>query len=132
AAVGRIEISDRLVSQQDQGIACNRSRHGDTLLLTAGQLTRKMLCAMGHAHAFERIHHSLLAFGGFDPSIGQWQLDILKYVEVANQVKTLKNKSDLAIPDAGALGQRHMRDRWSCQRAPGHCIKRISPFFMST
>src|ERR1035438_6008229 len=34
-AVGGIQVSSRLVRQQDGGVACQSSRHGDALLLTS-------------------------------------------------------------------------------------------------
>src|SRR5204863_130037 len=53
-AAARVEVSRRLVRQQDQRLAGDRARHSDALLLTAGQLTRKMLRAVRHPDALER------------------------------------------------------------------------------
>ncbi len=39
-AIGRIQVPGGLVGEQDQGIAAQRARHGDALLLTAGELRR--------------------------------------------------------------------------------------------
>src|SRR5215211_3023620 len=44
-AVPRIEVTSRLVREQNGGLARERARHGDTLLLTAGELARKMFSA---------------------------------------------------------------------------------------
>ena len=53
-AVGRIQVSGRLVSKQDKRIAAQGASYGDTLLLTAGELRRVVFHTMRHPHAFER------------------------------------------------------------------------------
>ena len=115
-AVGRVEVSSRLVRQQYQRIARDSSRDRDALLLTARELARKMFGAMSHADAFKRIHHSLLALGRLDSAIGQRQLDVLENIEVTNQIKTLKDESDLAVANARAFGERQVRNRFARQR----------------
>ena len=102
-AVCRIEVSSRLIREQDQRITGNRASHRDALLLTAGELTREVFGAMSHADSLEGIHNAFFAFGCLDAAISQGQLDILKHVQIADQVETLKNEADLAVPDAGAL-----------------------------
>src|SRR5262252_4012275 len=97
----RIEVSGRLVRQQDERLAGNRARDRHTLLLTAGQLARQVLRAMRHADALERRFDALPALGGLHAAIGERQLDVLEDREVANQVEALKDEADLAVAHPG-------------------------------
>src|SRR5919197_1892035 len=106
----RVEVSGRLVREQDEWFARDGSRDGDTLLLTARQLTRKMLRAMRHSDAFERRFDALFALGGLHAAVGEWQLDVLEDREIANQVETLEDEADLAVAHARALRRRQFRD----------------------
>src|SRR6185369_4540230 len=115
-AVGRIEVSGRLVGKQNQRIARYGSRHGDALLLTARELTRKVLRAMGHSDALERIHHSLFAIGRFDATIGERQLDVLEDVQVADQIEALEYETDFPVSNARAFGERKVGDWFPGQR----------------
>src|ERR1019366_9104351 len=58
--VGRIEVSGGLVGEQDERIAAQSARHGDTLLLTAGELRGIVFHAVRHADAFQRFLHAPL------------------------------------------------------------------------
>ncbi|OLB60596.1 MAG: hypothetical protein AUI11_13210 [Acidobacteria bacterium 13_2_20CM_2_66_4] len=106
----RVEVPGWLVREQDERLAGDGSSDGDALLLTARQLTRKMLRAMRHADAFERRLDALLPLGGFHASIGERQLDVLEHGEIANQVEALKDKADLAVADTRALRRWQFRD----------------------
>ena len=59
----------------------------------------------------------MFAVGGrhFLP-VGQRQLDVFIYREIANQVETLEDESDLLIADARALGKVEVLDRLAIQR----------------
>ena len=58
-AVLRIEVSRRLVGEQNERPARECSGDGDALLLTAGELAGEVLRAMSHADLFERFRHPL-------------------------------------------------------------------------
>ena len=64
-AVRRIEVSRGLVSEENERLARDGARDGDTLLLTARELRRIVLHAMRHPDLLERIVHALLALAPF-------------------------------------------------------------------
>ena len=94
-AVGRVEVSGRLVSEQDARLSANCAGHRHALLLTAGELAGQVLRAMAHADALERVSHALLALGGIHAAIGQRQLDVFINRQVADQVETLEDETRL-------------------------------------
>src|SRR5690349_4249143 len=53
-AITRVEVTRRLVREQDGRMTRERTRNRDALLLTTGKLTREMLRAMSHADTLER------------------------------------------------------------------------------
>ena len=104
--ISRIQVSGRLVREQDGGFPRQRARHGYTLLLTSGELRRIVPDAMRHAHALQRFHDPLLALGRRHPlPVRQRQFDVLVDREIPNQVETLEDESDLLVADAGPLGK---------------------------
>ena len=54
-AVLRVEVTRRLVGEEDGRLAGDGAGHGDTLLLTAGELCRIVVRAMRHPDALERV-----------------------------------------------------------------------------
>ena len=115
-AVARVEVSGRFVGQQNRGLSAQRARHCHTLLLTAGELRRVMPDAMRHAHSFQRFHHARLAVGRRHPlPVGQRQLDVFVHRQIADQVETLKDESDLLVANARALGKIQVLDRLAVQ-----------------
>src|SRR5262245_19647652 len=102
-AVRRVEVTRRLVREEDERIASDRAGHCDTLLLTAGELRRIVLHAVAHPHALERIGHALLTLGSRHAAVRERKLDVFVDRQIANQVERLEDESDLAIADAGAL-----------------------------
>src|ERR1044071_5571264 len=123
-AVLRIEVAGGLVGEEDRRLAAHGARHGDTLLLTAGQLAGQVLRAMRHADALERGGDALLALGRPHAAIRERQLHVLEYVEIANQIETLKNESDLAIAHPRPLRQRQLRHCLVVQRV-GAVARRV-------
>ena len=123
--VGRVQVSGRLVGQQDGRIAGYRAGHGHTLLLTAGQLRGIVLHAMRHSHALERLLHPLHALGRAHAAIGEREFHVLVDREVADEVKGLENEADLSVANAGPVGRREIRDVLAAQhvRATGRCIE---------
>ena len=109
-AVLRVEVSGRLVRQQDRRGAGDGAGDRDALLLTARELRGQVLGAVRHADLLERRHHALLALGRLHAAIGERQLDVLVDVQVADQVEALEDEPDLAVAHARALGERQVRD----------------------
>ncbi len=109
--VGRVEVSGRLVSEQDAGLSTDCACDCDALLLTAGQLAGQVLRTMRHADSLECFSNAFLAFAGAHAAISQRQFDVLINGQVADEVEALKDKSDLAVSDPCALGERKILDR---------------------
>ena len=101
-AVARVEVSGRLISQQDRRFPGQRARHGDTLLLTAGELRGIVPHAMRHAHALQRFLTRFLRSAAGMPPVGQRQFDVLVHGQIADQVETLEDEADLLVADARA------------------------------
>src|SRR3712207_4287010 len=109
-AVAGIEVTGRLVGEEDGRMTSERTRHGDALLLTTGELAREMFRAMTHADALERFEHVLFALARRHAAIGQRQLDVFEDAQVTDEVEALEDEADLAIADARALREREVRD----------------------
>src|SRR5258707_520607 len=126
-AVSRIEVAGRFVSQEDGRFTGEGARDSDALLLAAGELAREMFGAMGHADAFECFVDESFAFARRHPAIGQRQLDVLVDGQVADEIKALEDETNLAVPNARALGEGEVRDfaalervaavRWSVEQS---------------
>src|SRR5262249_44410325 len=71
-AVVRIEVTGRLVCEQNRWPPGQRARNCDTLLLTAGELTRQVFCPMRHAYALQRFRHQCFAVAGAGAAIREW------------------------------------------------------------
>src|SRR5438046_2559740 len=56
-----------------------------------------MFCAMCHTHAFQCFGDKRFAFTRAHPAVGERQLHILKYCEIADQIETLEDETDFAI-----------------------------------
>ena len=109
-AVLRVEVSGRLVREQDGRLSADGAGHGDALLLTAGELRGQVLRAVRHADALERGVGALTALGRLHAAVDQRQLDVLEDREVANQVEALEDEPDFAVAHARALGERQVGD----------------------
>src|SRR5262249_43822361 len=107
----RIEVSGRLVREQDQRFAGDRARDGNALLLTAGELAREVLRAMRHADPLQRRFDALLALRRLHTAISERQLAVLEHRQIANQVEALEDEPDLAVAHARPLRRRKLRDR---------------------
>ncbi len=109
-AVLGIEVTRGLVGEEDGRGAGEGAGDGDALLLTAGELGGQVLGAVAHADLLEGLGHALLALAGGHAAVGEGQLDVLIDREVADEVEGLENEADLAVADAGALGERQALD----------------------
>ena len=109
-AVLRVEVSGRLVGEQDGGLPGHRAGDGDALLLAARELAGQVPGAVRHPDAFERRFDPLPALGRLHAAVGERQLDVLEDRQVANQVEALEDEPDLAVARARALGRREVRD----------------------
>src|SRR6266545_4248079 len=99
-AIARIKIARWLVCQQNGRPARERPGDGHALLLTPGELTWQVFCAMRHPYALQSSGDKRLALTGAHSAISQWQLDILKDSEIPDQIEALKNETNFAIANA--------------------------------
>ena len=106
----RVERAEGLVEQQHLRLVRERARHGDALLLAAGELRRQAV-----VHALERDQPQQLLAAG--PALGrlacadaQRELDVLADGHVAEQRVVLEHEAD------AALARRDVRDVAAVQR----------------
>ena len=104
-----------LVGKEDGGTAGQRPGHGHALLLSAGELRRVVLHAVGHPHPLERVLHAILPLAGGHVSVGEGELDVLEHVEIADEVEGLEDEADLAVAYARALGRIDGRNRFAVE-----------------
>src|SRR6266566_3119140 len=106
--ISGIEISRWLVGQQNSRLASKSARDCYALLLSAGELTGQMFCAMRHAHTLQSSGDRRFAFAGAHASISERQLDVLEHREIADQIKTLENETDFAIANPRPVCKRQI------------------------
>jgi hypothetical protein len=107
-AVLGVEVTGRLVGEQNRRLAGDGSCHGDTLLLTTGELGGQMLRSVRHANALQGGVGAFATLGRLHATVDQWQLHILEDGEVTNEIEALENEADFAVPDASALREREI------------------------
>src|SRR5206468_3094575 len=69
-AVAGVQVPRGLVGEQDRGIAYDRARDRDALLLAPGELHRIMLRAMHHTDLLERLLHAFRALRPRHATVG--------------------------------------------------------------
>ncbi len=95
-----VEISGRLVGEQDSRIDGEGAGQCDPLLLTARELARCMIGSVGETDLLEcrgRLRADVAAPGEF-----QWQHYILQCGEAGHQLERLENEADTPRAQAGA------------------------------
>src|SRR2546428_3371813 len=109
AALG-IEVSGRLVRQQDERAAGDRAGHRDALLLAARELARQVPRAVRHPDALPSVVRALPPVGRLHAAVGQRQLDVLEHRQITDQVERLEDEPDLEIADAGPVREGQVGD----------------------
>src|SRR5438874_13614852 len=71
-AIMRIEVTGRLVREQNRRSASERAGDRNTLLLPTGELARQMFCPMRHANALQRFGHQRFAISRTGAAICEW------------------------------------------------------------
>ncbi len=99
----RIEIAGRLVGEQDRRVRDERARDRDALPLTARELVRQVMRAIGEADALEHALGLGLALGEAHAAIDQRLHDVLQRRSARQQVEALEDEADLLIADVGEL-----------------------------
>ncbi len=95
-----IQVTGRLIREQDFGLAGEGTGDGDALLLTAGQLGRVMIQACAKAYLLQPV--ACLNIGILAPLNLQGQAHIVQCIQLGQQVERLENKADLLQPQLGA------------------------------
>src|SRR5690242_15757387 len=110
-ALGRMQVSGRLVGQDDARIRNHCARDTDELLLTTGQLRGKQVFLAYHLKAIERVANDRLPVFLADVAIRKRQLEVLEHRLIVEQVITLKNETDVAVAQCRALPRVELVDR---------------------
>src|ERR1700760_897144 len=95
----RIEVSGRLVGQDDRWPINERACNGNALSLSAGELVRLMVHALAQSYSTQRSFSPFQSLGGWRSVIDQRQLDVVQSRSTGEQVEGLENESDLTIAD---------------------------------
>mgnify|MGYP001826202426 CR=1 FL=1 len=99
----RVEVTRRLVGQQESWLPGERSGNRDALLLAARQLRGEVLGSRGEAITFQAAHNAALAFFRIESSLPDRHIDVVKDVEFRDQVEALEYESDFLVPNPGAI-----------------------------
>jgi hypothetical protein len=102
-AACRIEVAGGLVGQQHGGLGDDRAGNGDTLLLPAGELGRRVVLPAGQADLGQRGAGGGVALRGALAAVEQRQLDVLLRRGARQQVEALEDEAQVAPPQPGAL-----------------------------
>src|SRR5438552_7070452 len=110
-ALVRMEVSCRLVCQDQLGAGNDGPRHSDELLLASGQLSRKEIFLTHQAKPVETVGDDRLALLARNIAIGERDVEILVHSKPVNQVVLLKNKSDVALVKLHPVLRTHLVHR---------------------
>ena len=102
-AVLGIEVASRLVGEDELGVGDHGAGDGDALLLSARELLREVLGAVGDGHSLHHGRDPLLALRGADVQVAQRQLYVFIDVQLVDEVEALEHEADVALAELGAL-----------------------------
>ena len=100
-AVPAVQISRRLIGQNESGTGDQSPADGHALLLSSGKLAREMLSAVLKSEKLENLLHVSL----IRPALikEQGKNNILLHIELGNQLKGLKDKADAPPAEISAF-----------------------------
>ena len=98
-----IQITGRLIREDQLRAGHHGTGDGHALLLTAGKLLREVIGTMADGHTLHNLRDLGLALAGADIQIAQRQLNVLIHIEFVDQVEALEHKADVALAELGAL-----------------------------
>ena len=125
----RIEVACRLVGEHDGGAVDERPCKRDPLLLAAGKLIRPMLQTFGDAkHVGDLLKERRIGLAQTGDVNGD--LDVRTRAERGQKIEFLKDKSDFALAQPGALavgkgGEIHAVDGNASRIRAGQSAKQI-------
>ena len=102
-AVLGIKVASRLVGEDELGVGDHGAGDGDALLLSARELLREVLGAVGDGHSLHHGRDPLLALRGADVQVAQRQLYVFIDVQLVDEVEALEHEADVALAELGAL-----------------------------
>ena len=108
--IGRlpVQITGRLIADQQSRIRDQRTGDSHPLLLTARQFTRFVICPIGQSNDLECDVCITAPLGSGQPGQQQRQLDIAARIEYRQQIVELKDEADVF---RSPVGQRSARKR---------------------
>src|SRR5260370_32351301 len=98
-----VQVPSRLVAEKKCRVGDDGAGDGNALLLTAGELARIMVHAVGKPYDTESGVHMLAALRGGKLGQKQWKLDVLKRGAHRNQVVHLENQTHVAGAPVGEI-----------------------------
>ncbi len=102
-AGGGVEVTRRLVGEEDIRLIDKGPGDGHTLLLAAGKLIGSVQRSIHKADQVKHCHGLLTSFAGRDTAVDQRQLDILDSTLPFEKIETLEDKAELAIAQVSEL-----------------------------
>ena len=114
-AVFRVQVTGRLIGEDDLRIRNDGAGNGHTLLLTSGKLLWEMARTVTDIHPFQDVVHHLLTFTGFYFEIGKREFHVLEHVQFVDQVETLEYETDIAFANLRTFLLFEMPDFLVCQ-----------------
>jgi hypothetical protein len=101
-AAGRgVEVSGRLVGEQDVGVHCERAGDRHPLHLTTGELGGFVFGSVRESHALEKLGGALAPLLGGDSAEEQRHLHVLEGRDLRKQVEVLEDEAHAAVADIG-------------------------------
>src|SRR6185503_18466642 len=105
-----VEIPGGLVREQDARAADDRPGDGDALPLASRELGREVSGACRETHALEGLLRHGAALTARKTAIEQGDLDVVDHVEVLDQMESLEDEADVAVPLHRQLAVRERAD----------------------
>src|SRR6266851_9472023 len=107
----RVEISGRLVGEQQRGLVNHGSCNRHELLLAAGQLPGIEILLGQYAEAIERVGDGCLAIIGLHVAVRQRHREVLGDSEVVDEVILLEHEPDVLFAERDAVLVLELVDR---------------------
>lgn len=105
-----IEVSRRLICENEEWIVSKAPRHGDALLLTAGESVGKAVEAIGEADVLQDRFRPARGLGRWGPRELKRQEDILHDGERGDEVERLEDESNVRAPEERPVRLREGRE----------------------
>ena len=102
-AVLGVEVTGRLIREDQLRAGDDGASDGHALLLTAGELLREVVGAVADGHSLHNFRDLLLALGSADVQVAKRQFDVLIHIEFVDEVEALEHKAYVALAELGAL-----------------------------